>query len=312
METPKVNTIEIFDLEDDEFYFTPILPKGITKETAISVEQYREDRDLQIAVAASLMYNDGGDDDDDLRLLTVKPEDTPFGRKTKPFSNPSMTESGQSSNSKKGPSFVCDICVEPKNSGESFNIKGCSHAYCAGCMAKYVASKLQENITSISCPVADCRGLLEPEYCRNILPREVFDRWGNALCEAVILGAQKFYCPFKDCSALLIDEGGETITQSECPYCNRLFCVQCKVAWHAGIGCAEFQKLNKDEREREDIMLMKLAQNKKWKRCPNCGFYVEKQDGCMYMKCRCGNAFCYNCGALSTTTSSHLCSKCNH
>ncbi|KAK0571628.1 hypothetical protein LWI29_019089 [Acer saccharum] len=58
------------------------------------------------------------------------------------------------------------------------------------------------------------------------------------------------------------------------------------VPWHSEIDCAEFQKLNKNEREREDIMLMKLAQNKKWQRCPNCKYSVEKKEGCMYMYCR--------------------------
>ncbi|KAK4852937.1 hypothetical protein QYF36_001307 [Acer negundo] len=262
METKKVvkNPIEIVDLDDEEyFYFTPnILHKGITMETAISVEQYSKDRDLQIAITSSLLYND--DDDDDLRLLTVKPENTLFGRKTKPFSSRSITETGQSSNSKSNnddPPFVCEICVEPKTSNESFKIKGCSHAYCVDCMSKYVASKLQDNIISISCPLSDCRGLLEPEYCRNILPQEVFDRWG-----------------------------GEAIRQSECPNCNRLFCAQCEVAWRFGIEYAEFRKLKNGEREMEDIMLMNLAQKQNWKRCPNCGFYVEKKDGCMYMKCR--------------------------
>ncbi|XP_024040867.1 E3 ubiquitin-protein ligase RSL1-like [Citrus sinensis] len=134
---------------------------------------------------------------------------------------------------------------------------------------KYVASKLQESITTIGCPVAGCQGLLEPDYCRNILPQQVFDRWGNALCEAVIREDQKFYCPFKDCSALLIvDNRGsrKAIKESACPHCNRMFCAQCKVPWHIGIQCAQFQKkLNVNERN--DNKLMKLAEKKKWKRC---------------------------------------------
>ncbi|KAK2662205.1 hypothetical protein Ddye_000779, partial [Dipteronia dyeriana] len=50
---------------------------GISKNTTILVEQYNKDRDLQIAITTSLLYNDG--DDDDLHILTVKPENTPFG-----------------------------------------------------------------------------------------------------------------------------------------------------------------------------------------------------------------------------------------
>lgn len=49
---------------------------------------------------------------------------------------------------------------------------------------------------------------------------------------------------------MLIADGEEVIWESECPTCRRLFCAQCQVPWHSGINCIEFQKLNKDERER--------------------------------------------------------------
>ncbi|KAK9274710.1 hypothetical protein L1049_021961 [Liquidambar formosana] len=332
-----VAPIEVVDVEDDVCFspiqcrgsnkinpisveqYTPSSCSGSNKINPISVEQYTEERDLHRAIMASirptpttLIIED--DDDDDVRVVDIKPGiATPFGnRRRKPSVGPSVSETGQCSNSKiEIPPFMCEICVEPKPMDESFKIDGCTHSYCTECVVKYVASKLQDNVTCIRCPVSNCTGLLEPEYCRDILPSEVFERWGNALCESVILGSEKFYCPFKDCSALLINDGGEVVTQSECPNCRRLFCAQCKASWHVGIDCAEFQKLNKDEREREDIMMMNLAKNKNWKRCPKCRFYVEKSQGCMYMKCRCGFAFCYNCGAPSTTNS-HLCSKCKH
>uniref|UniRef100_A0A803M8V8 RBR-type E3 ubiquitin transferase n=1 Tax=Chenopodium quinoa TaxID=63459 RepID=A0A803M8V8_CHEQI len=186
--------------------------------------------------------------------------------------------------------FLCEICADSKPQKEAFKIKGCSHSYCSDCMKTYVASKLQDGVSIINCPVPSCSGVLEPEYCRDILPFEVFARWGNLLCESVILATQKFYCPFKDCSALLVDDGFEKVTMSECPSCFRLFCAQCKVGWHADIECAEYQSLNKDEREKEDIMLRKLAKIKNWQRCPKCKYYVEKSEGCLYMKCRCGLA----------------------
>lgn len=192
---------------------------------------------------------------------------------------------GEASNSKRDP-VVCEICAEDKSANELFGIQKCSHSYCTDCVVNYVSSKLQENITSISCPVPDCRGSLAPEHCQPILPPEVFDRWLSALCEALVLESEKFYCPFKDCSAMLMDDGKEVIQESECPECRRLFCAQCKVSWHAGIDCVEFQKLNKDDREKEDIMLRNLAQTEKWRRCTNCQYYVEKSDGCSYMKCR--------------------------
>lgn len=44
--------------------------------------------------------------------------------------------------------------------------------------------------------------------------------------------------------------------------------------------------LHKDERERDDILLMTLAKNNNWRRCPKCRIFVEKIEGCRYMKCR--------------------------
>lgn len=36
-------------------------------------------------------------------------------------------------------------------------------------------------------------------------------------------------------------------------------------------------------------MLMNLAKSKKWMRCPKCKFYVERSEGCLFMRCRFGS-----------------------
>lgn len=263
-------------IEIETFSFKPLSHKGTTKSAAIFIDLSNSD-----------------DENDNVTVLTSKPPNTPprIGKRRK-----RIFEKGESSNAAanrtKSKPFTCEICTETKTSNDSFGIKGCSHSYCNQCVAMYVVSKLDDNVTVIGCPERDCvLGLLEVEDCREILPKQVFDRWGNALCEAVILATEKFYyCPFKDCSALLImdDDGrGEvSVKESECPNCKRVFCAQCKVAWHAGIDCEEVQKLNKDERQKEDIMLMQLANTKKWRRCPNCKIFVEKYEGCPFISCR--------------------------
>jgi E3 ubiquitin-protein ligase RNF144 len=194
-------------------------------------------------------------------------------------------EEGNSSNSE-NMLFVCEICTDTKTMREAFYINRCSHAYCSHCVAMYISSKLEDNITNIMCPILGCSGSLDVEYCRSILPVGVFERWGNALCEISIDVSEKFYCPFPDCSALLINDGIEIVRKIECPNCNRMFCVQCKAPWHEGIECREFEKLNADERNKEAYMLMNLAKNMAWKRCPKCKFYVAKSAGCNGMICR--------------------------
>ncbi|KAK9210068.1 hypothetical protein WN944_002437 [Citrus x changshan-huyou] len=111
----------------------PTPPHGTTKNTAISIEQFNEQRGLQSAQNL-INLEDYYDDDDDLHVLNFLPNDTHFGKRKRPFSVHPMTDNGQSSNSK-------------NNDPSSF----------------YVDSKLRESITSIRCPVTECKGVLEPE-----------------------------------------------------------------------------------------------------------------------------------------------------
>ncbi|XP_020598328.1 probable E3 ubiquitin-protein ligase RNF144A [Phalaenopsis equestris] len=205
------------------------------------------------------------------------------------------------------PNYNCEICTESKYAHELFAIEGCSHTYCKNCVSQYVAAKVEENVFFIKCPDPNCmNGKLEPAMCSLILDEGVFDFWCKALCESMV--DDKFYCPFKDCSALMMNDMEKVITDAECPHCNRLFCAQCKVPWHLGFSCSEFQELGKDERKSEDLMLMKLAKKSKWQRCPKCKFFVEKIDGCAFISCRCHFTFCYGCA--SEMKVNHYCEKC--
>ncbi|KAB8110561.1 hypothetical protein EE612_047869 [Oryza sativa] len=209
----------------------------------------------------------------------------------------------------------CTICMETVDAIERFAIPGCTHAFCASCVRQYIAAKVEENVLSIGCPDPGCKdsggGALHPEACRDVIPPQLFQRWGDALCDSA-LSSLKFYCPFSDCSALLVDDPGdgeEAITDAECPHCSRMFCAQCKVPWHGGSTCAEFQKLGKDERGRDDLLLRKVAKDSKWQRCPKCKMYVERVEGCVFIICRCGHCFCYLC-ASPMSRDNHHCKKC--
>lgn len=65
--------------------------------------------------------------------------------------------------------------------------------------------------------------------------------------ELSIPEAERFYCPRPDCSALLLLPLGGASSSSRisvpaiCPECHALVCVACKVAWHTGMTCREFQ-----------------------------------------------------------------------
>ncbi|CAL5442895.1 unnamed protein product [Camellia sinensis] len=261
----------------DDFYFSALFDED--EIFPISDEKYAEELQLQEALVPSSSRK---------RIQTLETE---------------HQDKVKSRKSNESSLVFCTICMDAKPKSEMFENNTCTHLFCSDCIAKHVAVKIQENIWMVKCPELNCEGVFQPEACRSIIPKLVFDRWENALCDSVILASQKFYCPFKDCSAVLVDDGGEVVTVSECPNCRRLFCAQCNVSWHDGMECVEFQGLSKGGRESEDLMAMELAKKKKWRRCPNCKFYVEKDDGCLHITCRCGFHFCYRCG--SKWTESH-------
>ncbi|XP_006660630.2 E3 ubiquitin-protein ligase RNF144A-like [Oryza brachyantha] len=204
--------------------------------------------------------------------------------------------------------FTCIICMEKVEASEEFLVGACAHAFCAGCIGGYVAAKVSENVAVIGCPDPGCEeGSVEVEACRGIVPPELLDRWGVSLCE-LALGEKKCYCPFKDCSALLInDDGGGRAAQmaeAACPHCHRVFCARCRAPWHEGIGCGD------GENREEDLAFRALAGKEKWQRCPSCRMYVEKSEGYLFIRCRCGCCFCYSCASPMSKEGSHYCKKC--
>jgi E3 ubiquitin-protein ligase RNF144 len=182
--------------------------------------------------------------------------------------------------------FNCAICFEMVLAAEKFVVSHCRHAFCNSCIGRYVAGKVADNVAVIGCPDPACEtGFIEMDLCRDIIPPELFDRWNVVLCEE-LLGDDKFYCPFKDCSALLLNDDSANIRETECPHCHRLFCARCHVPWHDGIECKEFRKLGDDEKGENDLMLKKLADKEKWQRCPKCRMYVSRKSGCLLINCR--------------------------
>lgn len=187
---------------------------------------------------------------------------------------------------------------------------GCAHAFCGACLAGHVRAKVESGRgAAVGCLDAACAGTLDPELCRTALPGDVFERWCAALCESMFAGARRTYCPFPDCSEMMVaDDGGDgdTVTQSECQVCRRLFCAQCRVPWHAGVDCAAYRHR---DTAREDAMLLEMAAGRRWRRCSRCHFFVEKTDGCLHITCRCGYQFCYGCGSQCATSCSGRCTS---
>ncbi|XP_026438525.1 uncharacterized protein LOC113337053 [Papaver somniferum] len=112
---------------------------------------------------------------------------------------------------------ICKICMEAKPGNEMRNTtKKCSHSYCTKCIARHIATKVQENITLITCPEFNCKERLEAHSCRDIISGAVLDRWEIA---SLCLVSESVLHRRGDEDKLLI-QLAEKKKWRKCPYCK--------------------------------------------------------------------------------------------
>lgn len=214
---------------------------------------------------------------------------------------PRVNEASSSVQGIPNPKSFCEICLEDKEKWQMIENDGCSHLFCSECMSKHIISRVEANTQEVVCPGVNCSALLNASACRHLVPMETLVRWDEAVCNSMYVESQKLYCPYRDCSTMLVNDTGEAMEKSTCPLCKRSFCAACQVPWHPEFTCKEFKKLNA-QGGREDAMVMTLATKKKWQKCPKCKMLVEKSEGCIHMTCRCKHQFCYRCGEKWSST----------
>ena len=89
------------------------------------------------------------------------------------------------------------------------------------------------------------------------------------------------WCPNPECDEVI----DLTAPKPFCAVCATEVCKACQQEKHAGPCVAAL-----------DASSAKLCRDN-FQKCPRCKAVVEKKMACDHMRCRCGQMFCYNCGA---------------
>ncbi|XP_059650145.1 uncharacterized protein LOC132295899 [Cornus florida] len=174
--------------------------------------------------------------------------------------------------------FTCEICTEvmlPTSTKKFKNNNRCVHSICnsicTDCIAEYIIVGIEENNPNFGYPSLFCRQMLDPLSCRHVIPAQLFNQWCDMLCDSALLRLDACYCPYQDCSALILNECGGDVRRSECPNCDGLFCFRCKQPWHAGYECEDHHQSGSSG----DVEFRVLEESNEWMRCPLCKHCVE-------------------------------------
>ena len=119
------------------------------------------------------------------------------------------------------------------------------------------------------------------------------------------------------------NQPADTVPRWECQKCNASNCFNCRILWHEGLTCKQYQL-----KMENDPATLELLQ-KTTKKCPGCGRRIEKRKFCKDMKCRksvgmvshsehhmygtdpeilggCGIKFCWACKLIYKPAKQHL------
>ena len=188
----------------------------------------------------------------------------------------------------------------------------CGHAFCADCLGGLVASAVAAGLgdgEGLRCPTLSCRAPLSGADVDRCAPDAATAARFHALAfdryVARSAGDGTGCCPTPGCAFAFVWD--DTNRKLACPLCAKQYCLVCKCDWHAGQRCearaaalAAAGGAAGAAGGGEDGMAA-LARSGKWKLCPSCGAWIERESGCDAMKCRCGQKFCFQCGRKTGT-----------
>ena len=204
--------------------------------------------------------------------------------------------------------YYCGICLDNDVKLEDMVSLSCqpiAHKYCRDCFIDYCSNKISERITDIHCPEVKCRCEITFWELQGNLPADIMKKYERFSIRNVCEQNGYIHCP--RCNEWFADVNLADTPQAEaiwkkvcCGKCSHEFCGKCGEAPHKSISvqrditCTELaRELSKSN---NDALMLELAGNKGYKKCPCCNALTELvEDCCKFVYCRCGKKFCFLC-----------------
>lgn len=187
----------------------------------------------------------------------------------------------------------CSICMEELE--ESMSMP-CGHAFCLDCWHDYLTNAIQHEgatCTKATCPDARCSEVLTEVEIRRAAP-DLLPKYQQYQLRSVAEAVGR-WCPGAGCGRVHIFGGSSSTTGvADCDACGSCFCTGCgEEEPHAPCPCPNLAKWKEKGADQSETINWLTVNTKN---CPKCSSRIEKNGGCMYIRCQnCKHSFCWVC-----------------
>ena len=191
-------------------------------------------------------------------------------------------------------SQTCPLCFEEPT--QAFTLV-CGHVYCTGCLKHTLISAIDGESIPVCCigNTGRCKAPIPlPVIERFISPARFTQMFENSFRVHLEKHPNEFrFCPTPDCTQIYrVSKEDSGVIQ--CPACLIETCSHCHKPPHRGLTCEENTLIG--SKSGQELLLERWAKgNSNVKKCPDCGVFIEKIDGCNHIHCRCGGHVCWIC-----------------
>lgn len=223
---------------------------------------------------------------------------------------------------------ICEICQG--DIFDAYNLD-CKHEFCRECLREYILNKINtSNVIDIECPLgkSKCSLIINENDIKLLVLEYDYKRYKKFVRRVNISKIPGvIFCPFSNCESYAIknsklntntnlqidlkiiddqyqsqsnfnDKKQENIQEnSNFEENNFIFCIENK--HYFCIKCLNEAHLNQNCMIKAELEFNKAVEKmQNVKRCPKCGFYIQKNDGCNHMTCvnlECKHEFCWIC-----------------
>jgi hypothetical protein len=233
----------------------------------------------------------------------------------------------------------CSICMQEYASpAHGLAIDACRHWCCFECWDGYLFSQANDGRPVIKCPAYQCNETLDDASLSVLASSDTrfrLNKWANECVVNFSESAQDWiacWCPGKGCqNSIILTVPPAKICATSSMYlnldvidddvrvpenleawcsCSAKFCITCKRNGHWPTSCAQNRLIEKLRDSIDEQLLNERYIRKFTKPCPKCKCNIEKNAGCLHMRCQhCNHFFCWHCGGDGAACGSYKCQR---